>query len=191
MNRVRYLVRQNLALCLLLFCAAGIAAPASKPIVEKSVKMAPAKPKTIEWTALMPSSDQKALQLAPPISHNIVMDFDENGELKWELPEVYSSAKTVPTMHGQYIKIAGFIVPIEMDEKHIYEFFLVPYFGACIHVPPPPPNQIIYVRYPQGLTAAEIIDPFWVVGTLQIEKVAKGIAASSYTLKADKVYIYK
>ena len=29
--------------------------------------------------------------------------------------------------------------------------------GACIHVPPPPPNQTIYIRYDKGISVAEAV----------------------------------
>ncbi|WP_201266804.1 DUF3299 domain-containing protein, partial [Pseudomonas aeruginosa] len=59
------------------------------------------------------------------------------------------SAKTVASLDGKAIRLGGYPVPLENDAKgRVTEFFLVPYPGACIHVPPPPPNQIVLVRYP-------------------------------------------
>ena len=60
------------------------------------------------------------------------------------------STNIVPEMNGQAVRIPGFIVPLEFnDDEDVTQFFLVPFFGACIHVPPPPPNQIILVNSPE------------------------------------------
>ena len=86
-------------------------------------------------------------------------------------------------MDGQAISIPGFIVPLEFDDELIVtEFFLVPYFGACIHVPPPPPNQIIYVKYAKGLELKTLYDPFWIYGTLKTSTVENDTATASYTI---------
>ncbi len=72
-------------------------------------------------------------------------------------------------LNGSQVKIPGFVVPLEGDEEKITEFLLVPYFGACIHVPPPPPNQIIYVKFPQGAPIQQLWDVIYVIGTLKTE----------------------
>ena len=75
------------------------------------------------------------------------------------------------------------MVPVEFDEESITEFFLVPYFGACIHSPPPPPNQIIYVHAPQGLKLDTLYDPFWISGTLSTKLIENYMATAAYSLK--------
>jgi len=67
----------------------------------------------------------------------------------------------------------------------------VPYPGACIHVPPPPPNQLVLVRYPKGLTLDDIYTPLWVTGTLKVEKVNNDLADAAYALDAVKVRAVK
>ena len=148
--------------------------------------------RVIEWLELMPESDQKALEAMPAINHTPIPKFDEKGNLVFDQPPVLSSTKTVAEMANKNIKIAGFVVPVEFtDDMLITEFFLVPYFGACIHVPPPPPNQIIYVKYKKGLQTEIIADPFWVSGKLLIENVSHNIAHSSYSMLANNVEVYK
>ena len=76
-------------------------------------------------------------------------------------------------------------MPLETNDKGDFvEFFLVPYPGACIHVPPPPPNQIILVRYPQGIALEDIYAPLWVEGTLRVEVVSNELADSAYAIDA-------
>jgi uncharacterized protein len=82
------------------------------------------------------------------------------------------------------IKLAGYISPITWDENNIVtELFFVPYFGACIHVPPPPPNQLIYVKLDKGMKLIELYEPFWVQGTLIVEATQKDIGHSAYSMQ--------
>ena len=109
----------------------------------------------IEWTQLMPKEDLEALQNPP----DYIMDIEEGseedkvvnqGELSTDMffddeyQRALLSTTVVPEMNGKAIRIPGFIVPLEFnDDKTVSQFFLVPFFGACIHVPPPPPNKVI------------------------------------------------
>ncbi|MDY7562661.1 DUF3299 domain-containing protein [Pseudomonas sp. 10B1] len=148
-----------------------------------------------DWLELMPKSDQKALEAMPEIDHNSPEaqgTFDSKGGLKQSkgLPAVMYSAKTVAAMNGKDIRIGGYPVPLETDAKgRSTLFFLVPYPGACIHVPPPPPNQLVLVRYPKGLKLNDIYTPLWVVGTLKVEKVSNDMADAAYALDALKVRV--
>ena len=71
---------------------------------------------------------------------------------------------------GKSIKIPGFAVPLEGDDgfEYINEFLLVPYFGACIHVPPPPPNQVIHVILDEPVHFEVISFAIWITGILEI-----------------------
>ncbi|AHF70251.1 hypothetical protein PCH70_50980 [Pseudomonas cichorii JBC1] len=148
-----------------------------------------------DWLELMPKSDQKALEAMPEIDHNspeAMGTFDSKGGLKQSkgLPAVMYSTKTVADMNGKTIRLGGYPVPLETDAKgHSTLFFLVPYPGACIHVPPPPPNQLVLVRYPKGLKLDDIYTPLWVVGTLKVEKVSNDLADAAYAMDASKVRV--
>jgi len=146
-----------------------------------------------DWLELMPKSDQKALEAMPEIDHNSPEadgTFTNKGGLKQSkgLPAVMYSTKTVASMNDKHIRIGGYPVPLEADAKgRSTLFFLVPYPGACIHVPPPPPNQLVLVRYPKGVPLPDIYEPYWVIGTLHTEAVDNALAEASYTLDASKV----
>jgi hypothetical protein len=88
------------------------------------------------------------------------------------------------------LRIPGFVVPLDFEAEKVAEFFLVPFFGACIHVPPPPPNQIILVRLkkPMGLAAMEVVE---VYGKISVEGYANELGSAGYTLAADKVEFYQ
>ncbi len=148
-----------------------------------------------DWLDLMPRSDQKALEQMPDIDHNspeALGTFTDKGGLKQGkgLPAVMYSTKTVPALNGKHIRLGGYPVPLESDVKgHSTLFFLVPYPGACIHVPPPPPNQLVLVRYPKGLKLDDIYTPLWVSGTLKVEKVSNDLADAAYALDASQVRV--
>ena len=148
-----------------------------------------------DWLELMPESDQKALEQMPDIDHNspeALGTFTEKGGLKQSkgLPAVMYSTKTVAAMNGKHIRLGGYPVPLETDAKgRSTLFFLVPYPGACIHVPPPPPNQLVLVRYPKGLKLDDIYTPLWVMGTLKVEQVSNDLADAAYALDASKVRV--
>ena len=76
------------------------------------------------------------------------------------------------------------------EEREVTEFFLVPFFGACIHVPPPPPNQIIHVTYEQGLHLDNMYDAYYILGELSSQVVRHELADSAYSLKAEHVEMY-
>ena len=149
-----------------------------------------------DWLQLLPASDRQALENMPEISHDTAEGegvFSNKGGLKQQdkdLPAVMYSSKTVATMDGKKIRIGGYPVPLESDAKGASTlFFLVPYPGACIHVPPPPPNQLVLVRYPKGLKLDDIYTPLWVTGTLKVETVNNDLADAAYALDAAQVRV--
>ncbi|WP_036798701.1 DUF3299 domain-containing protein [Photobacterium marinum] len=101
-------------------------------------------------------------------------------------------------LKGKLIKIPGFVTPVEFDGDKVVKFFLVPTAGACIHTPPPPPNQIVLVDYPQGLTLTSLQDAFFIEGKLKIEAQKQKVNYSDgatmvnavYMMSADKVTRY-
>lgn len=142
-----------------------------------------AQPTEVEWIELMPKEDLEFLQNMPEIDHE--------GNEPFSLPEELMTGNVVDSMDQKAIKIPGFVVPLEFtDDKRVTEFFLVPYFGACIHVPPPPPNQIIHISYPQGIHVDALYEPYWVTGTLRTERISNDVADASYIMSADRVELY-
>ncbi|UOM35985.1 DUF3299 domain-containing protein [Acuticoccus sp. I52.16.1] len=91
-------------------------------------------------------------------------------------------------LDGKRVRLAGYASPVgfELDER---QFLLVPELGACVHVPPPPPNQVIYVDYQQ--LAPEVGDPVWVTGTLRATPVATILADVGYRLEDVTVEPYR
>jgi len=103
---------------------------------------------------------------------------DHNGSMSQQS----LNAPVVEALNGKLVKIPGFIVPLEGDNETTTEFLLVPYFGACIHVPPPPPNQIVFVKFSSAVPIANIYDAVWVTGTLSTASWQGDLATVGYSL---------
>jgi uncharacterized protein len=93
---------------------------------------------------------------------------------------------------GKRVKVPGFMVPLEDEDEFAVEFLLVPYVGACIHTPPPPPNQIVMVKMLDGKkTKISFWDPVWVHGKLEIQNVRSPYGDVSFKLSAVQIEPYK
>ena len=96
-------------------------------------------------------------------------------------------------LNNKSVRIPGFLVPVDFENRQVVtRFLIVPYFGACIHEPAPPPNQTIYAEFEPGYKVESLWDPFWFEGTLTASKVEEELATASYTLRAVKIgpYVY-
>jgi len=101
------------------------------------------------------------------------------------------AAPVVQALDGQRVKLPGYIVPLDMSEEgRVIEFLLVPYFGACIHVPPPPSNQIVHATSELGVRVDELYQPFWIEGPLKVEHASSELAEAGYRMQAEKIYLY-
>ena len=145
-------------------------------------------PKELTWSELIPPDAMPEVPNMQPL-HNlsgIAGALESAPAAKQEMPH----APVVQSLDGQHVRLPGYIVPLEVSESgRTIEFLLVPYFGACIHVPPPPPNQLVLVRYPKGLKIDDIYTPLWVSGKLKVEKVSNDLADAAYALDAGKVRV--
>ena len=97
------------------------------------------------------------------------------------IPEsVKEPAPIVKKLDQQKLRIPGYIIPIKFDSNSVTEFLLVPYIGACIHVPPPPENQIIYVSLSKPLMSTEFWEPVWVNGEMRTKMLMTEYATAGY-----------
>jgi uncharacterized protein len=162
--------------------------------------------RTIEWTDLIPKDDLDAL-LSPPEYLNEIEDGSEGDQINSKTQNALSttdddasmryqqalvSKRIIPEFNQQKVRIPGFIVPLEFTEQlNVKEFFIVPYFGACIHLPAPPPNQVIYVTLAKSVRLESLNDPFWITGTLATSIIENDVATAAYTLSATSVMPYE
>lgn len=157
----------------------------------------------IEWVDLIPEDDLDAL-LNPPESLMGIEDgssqdsIDSLDALEESDPEssrfyaALKSARVVETYDNKMVKIPGFMVPLTVNEDNkVTEFFIVPYFGACLHMPPPPPNQMVFAKYEPGYALETLYQPFWFEGQLQISMVERDLGSSAYTIDLENLYEYE
>ena len=97
--------------------------------------------------------------------------------------------RVVEALNGKRVSMGGYMVPLDFDATSVKEFLLVPYVGACVHVPPPPVNQIVYVKTDTGLEIDQLFDPVTVVGTMKTETAFTGLADAGYSIDAESVEI--
>ena len=155
-----------------------------------SEKVAPGQPRVISWEELVPKDwdpmkefkgmDLSSLQDGDPRANDLLM----------KMQEVSNNAPTNPAMNGAEVRIPGFLVPLEEANGQVSEFLLVPYFGACIHTPPPPANQIIHVRASNATKGLRAMDTIWVSGKLQTVRNDSMMGVSGYHITAQSVTRY-
>jgi hypothetical protein len=105
-------------------------------------------------------------------------------------PDPAQEAGLVTAHDGKRVRLAGYLVPLDFDGVGVREFLLVPYVGACIHVPPPPPNQIVHVRSPTRIPVRDQFEPVQVTGTLATGLLATDLAEVGYQVAAEAVTPY-
>lgn len=97
---------------------------------------------------------------------------------------LWDNAPTVNALDGAAIRMAGYVVPLDEVDGALVEFLLVPYFGACIHSPPPPANQIVHVRMQHGISGFHAMDTVWVSGRMSTLREDSPMGVSGYAMVA-------
>ncbi len=149
----------------------------------------------IQWEDLMPA-DFTYKTLRDQIDYSqydlssLSDDDPEAQRLYSDMTQLLANAPVVDALDGTYVKLAGFVVPLEMDGDVVHSFLLVPYYGACIHTPPPPSNQIVFVQTQGGVAMRPMVEPVYVSGTLMIEAQQSDLGSSGYTLYAGDIEPY-
>lgn len=110
-----------------------------------------------------------------------------------EYDAMMAYAPTVPELQDKRVKIPGYVVPLDFDgQTELEEFLLVPYYGACIHTPPPPANQVVHAKTERN--AVKLEDPWlpvWAIGVMQVETVTSSLAESGYRLRLESIEPYE
>lgn len=156
----------------------------------------------IEWQDLIPKEDLEALMNPPEYLDEIEDGSSEDvldDKLKMQQDDAddayqraLTSTKVISEFNQRKIRLPGFIVPLDFDDHQVITtFLLVPFFGACIHLPPPPPNQIIFATYEPGLSLEDLSDAFFVEGTIFTEIKESDLATSAYSMTIDRILPYE
>lgn len=187
----------SIVLCLVAWCglsceciAAGaeLAVGASPPAARGA---APATSfRELKWDELVPKGWDPSKSFRAR-GAGIVSDADPRAwKLMKEFRVVLDNAPTVEGLDGSAIKVPGYVVPLETVRGELKEFLLVPYFGACIHTPPPPANQVIFVRAEKPVAGFRSMDTVWVSGILHATRQESFAGASGYLIDAVVVERY-
>ncbi len=102
-----------------------------------------------------------------------------------------NASKLNTDLDGASVKLPGYIIPLATGSEGVTSFVLVPYVGACIHVPPPPPNQLVFVTTDTPWPSDSLWDPIWVYGRLSARLQSMEIAQVGYQLAAEKIETYE
>lgn len=187
-----------------LLCAVGAPMPGPAGAADAGVI-------ELEWEDLQPPGEDEILdrlyrdyfaeldermraELAEPLSYEPGaaedLIIEEGSEL--DMMVQIGTFNVVEELDGKTVRIPGFIVPFEFSPNDVYtEFLFVPYFGACVHTPPPPPNQILYVTLGEPGIIRDIYRPLWIEGVLTTERNENELGDAAYTLRLRKVEPYE
>ena len=139
-------------------------------------------PTEITWDDLIP----------PGVPYSEIIaegEMDERNDT-WRPVFDSNATKLNPTLDGAYIKMPGFIIPIDLSTDGVTSFVLVPYVGACIHTPPPPPNQLVFVTTQTPWSGNDLWEAVWVTGQMSHGIQTTEVAETGYVLKADDIEVY-
>lgn len=167
------LIGKRFAALLVVVCP--IWAVGEEPAEEKEKE-----PRELTWDDLLPEGETAA---PPVVDHSSWALFDD-------FP-VTTLDGVVPELNGEHVKLPGFVVPLDVVGDKVASLLLVPYFGACIHVPPPPPNQIVYVEFEDPVKLESMYDPVWVIGELGLEGHSSTLAKAGYSMKGTSLEKYR
>ena len=113
----------------------------------------------------------------------------ETGASFTPAPEVDHNAARLD-LDGKRVSIAGYMTPLGVEGGRTRTFLLVPYVGACVHVPAPPPNQIVLVESPEPVDVLAMWMPFRAVGELRVETIGTALAEVGYTMSLERIESY-
>ena len=190
----------NLLILLLLALPAAVLAqgkdgvPLMKPPLAAA---APAKPaavatpagtaRTITWDALVPAGWDPFKDFKD-LNFQTLDDGDPRATaMLKKMRDVWDNAPVNSALVGQLVRIPGFVVPLEDSKDGLKEFLLVPYFGACVHSPPPPANQIVHVLPKSPAKGLRSMDAVWISGTLTTGRTDSYMGAAGYRIEAVSV----
>ncbi|MEL6858232.1 MAG: DUF3299 domain-containing protein [Pseudomonadota bacterium] len=147
----------------------------------------------IGWEELMPEGEEERLaqlyqqQMAMLYSGGPVAE----GSAADQMIQI-GTFNTVKELNELKIRIPGYTVPFEFGANaEITEFLLVPYYGACLHAPPPPPNQTVFAITDEPIRLRDLAQAVWIEGTMYTQTQESELADAAYTIRVDKVEIYE
>ena len=144
----------------------------------------------VRWEMLIPKGWDPAKQFKS-LDLSTLRDSDPKAmDALQAMRDAWDNAPAEPSMSGRNIRLAGFMIPLDKTGEAVRSFLLVPYFGACIHSPPPPSNQMVLVLLAKPVRGFHTMDAVWVNGSLEVDRSDSPWGKTAYLLKALKVEAY-
>jgi hypothetical protein len=147
----------------------------------------------IAWEDLLPEGEEE--RLAAMYQEQMMLLYSGGSIAEGSPQDIATQIGTfnaVPELDGETVRLPGYTVPFDVGaDAKVSEFLLVPYFGACIHAPPPPPNQTLLIRAKTPIALRDLPQAVWIEGTLQVEIAETDLADAAYVIEADQVTAYE
>jgi len=147
----------------------------------------------IGWEELMPEGEEE--RLAQLYQQQMAMLYSGGPIMEGSAADVMvqiGTFNTVKELNEIKVRIPGYTVPFEYGANaEISEFLLVPYYGACIHAPPPPPNQTVFAMTDEPIKLRNLAQAVWIEGTMFTQTQESELADAAYTIRVDKVETYE
>ncbi|MBR9834108.1 MAG: DUF3299 domain-containing protein [Alphaproteobacteria bacterium] len=145
------------------------------------------------WEELMPDGEEE--RLAQLYQEQMAMLYSgapvSEGSAADQMIQI-GTFNIVPELNDLKVRIPGYTVPFDFGaDAEITEFLLVPYYGACLHAPPPPPNQTIFVTTDEPIKLKDLAQAVWIEGTLHTQVQTSDLADAAYTIKLDRMTVYE
>jgi uncharacterized protein len=154
---------------------------------------APGEARTVTWEELVPKGwdpfkDFRGGEKASLIGEGSAKE----AEMMKQMRDIWDTAPVRDELNGQRIRLPGYVVPLDGSGAGgtLKEFLLVPYFGACIHTPPPPANQIVHVTLKKPMKM-RTMDVVWISGEVSTQRKNSDMGMSGYAMRVDKVEPYQ
>lgn len=143
-------------------------------------------PTTISWRSLLPLNQAEADDFNAYLNDLSLLSATDLSDIQYQ--SFIQSIDTNPEHLNKLVRIPGYIVPIALaQDRFIKGFFLVPYFGACVHFPPPPANQMIYVEVAGDFPVPDVYQPYSVEGILRADVFEDPRGTSAYFLDVYRI----
>lgn len=163
------------------FAAAGLvlAAPAAASAQDAEAMSSPAY-LDLAWSDLLPEGEAQRIAELQQLQA-LQNGFDHFGTEA--MPQI-QTFNVVEALDGQRVRLGGYVLPFDFTgSRQISRFLLVPYVGACIHVPPPPPNQLVFVTTSEPVEVDGLWDPVFAEGIMRTTRHDNELGDTAYTLE--------
>jgi len=168
----------------------SLAAAAARE-AERKEELAARGIRELGWEELLPAGEEE--RLAELYQQQMMMLYSNpvaEGSAADQMVQI-GTFNTVPELNGERVRIPGYTVPFDFSaDAEITEFLLVPYFGACLHAPPPPPNQTLFIMTEEPIKIRDLAQAVWIEGTIYTQTQESELADAAYTIQMEQLEIY-